>query len=123
MLKKLALPVVALVAILIMTSAPAQAAVRFGITVGPPVYTYPAVPYASPYYDPYVDPYYDPYYVAPAPVYTYPSVGFGYYGGGYRGHDDHVEHGRTFRGFEGNSRGGGFGHGFSGGHAAGGHRR
>ena len=123
MFKKLALPVVALAAMLTMTSAPAKAAVRFGVTVGPPVYTYPAAPYVSPYYDPYVDPYYDPYYVAPAPVYTYPSFGFGYYGG-HRDHDDHFEHGRTFRGFEGHERGGGgFSRGFSGGHAGGGHRR
>ena len=33
MIKKLALPVVALVTMLILTSAPAKAAVRFGITV------------------------------------------------------------------------------------------
>jgi hypothetical protein len=111
MLKKLALPVVALAVMLILSSAPAKAAVQFGITVGPsPVYTYPAYPY---YYDPYVDPYaysyVAPYYYAPAPVYTYPSLGFGFGFGGHhdRDHDrGRFEHrGNDFRGHDNHSRG------------------
>ena len=112
MLKKLALPVVALAVMLILSSAPAKAAVQFGITVGPsPVYTYPAYPYypntyAAPYAYPYVAP---DYYYAPAPVYTYPSVGFGFGFGGH--HDDHdrgrfVQRGNDFRGHDNHSRGG-----------------
>ena len=86
MLKKIALPVVALVVMLILASAPAKAAVRFGVTVGPPVYTYPAYPYdpyayANPYADPYAYPGYYDYYYAPAPVYAYPSFSYGYRGG------------------------------------------
>src|SRR5215475_1091929 len=79
MLRKIALPVVALVVMLILASVPAKAAVRFGITVGPPVYTYPAYPvYPDPYYSaPYPAPYVAPgYYYAPAPVYAAPSFGF-----------------------------------------------
>jgi hypothetical protein len=83
MLKKIALPVVALAVLLMVASAPAQAAVRFGITVGPPVYTYPA-----PYYQ---DPYaygYNNYYSYPAPAYVYP-YSYGYSFGGRWDHDRH----------------------------------
>ena len=128
MLKKIALPVVALVVMLILASAPAKAAVRFGVTVGPPVYTYPANPYyPDPYVDPYVDPYYAPnYYYAPAP-YVYPSYGFGW--GGHGDHDRFERGGHEFRGSVGHERGGfgggafrgGGGGGFHGG--GGGHRR
>ena len=73
MLKKIALPVVALVGLLFLASAPAKAAVQFGITVGPPVYTYPAYPYYSdPYAYSYAYPYSYNYYVAPAPRFVYP---------------------------------------------------
>jgi hypothetical protein len=119
MLKKIALPVVALVVMLILASAPAKAAVQFGVTVGPPVYTYPAYPnYSGPYYDPYADPYAAPnYYYAPAPAYVYPNFGFGW-----GGHGDHerFEH-REFRGHEGHERGG-YGNEFRG-NVRGGHRR
>jgi hypothetical protein len=106
MLKKLALPVVALAMILILTSAPAKAAVRFGVTIGPPVYTYPAYPYYS---APYVDPYYAPnYYYAPAPAYVYPSPSFGF--GWSSGHRDHdrgrfENRGNQFRGHDNHGRG------------------
>ena len=110
MLKKIALPVVALVAMLILASAPAQAAVRFGITIGPPVYTYPAYPdpyaYSYDYADPYVYPGYN--YYAPAPTYVYPY--FTYRGGWHnRGHEFREHHERVFRGHEehGNSYRGG----------------
>ena len=114
MLKKIALPVVALVAILILTSTPAKAGVGIGVTIGPPVYTYPAYPYdpyayTAPYYDPYAYPGY--YNYAPAYVAPYHS----YRGGFDRGHEFHERGGEAFRG----------GHverGFSGG-AHGGHRR
>src|SRR5689334_7016181 len=125
MLKKLALPVVALAAMLTMASAPAKAAVHFGISVGAPVYTYPAPVYPAPYAAPYVDPYVDPYavapdyYYAPAPVYTYPSVGLGFrFGGGHERYD----YGRSYRGFDNHSRG--FSNSFRGSsHGNGGHRR
>jgi hypothetical protein len=72
-------------------SAPAKAAVRFGVTIGAPVYTYPAYPtYPAPYVAP--DSYYAPYY-APAPAYTYPpSIGFGF-GWDHRDHE-RMEHRR-----------------------------
>jgi hypothetical protein len=97
MLKKIALPVVALVALLILASAPAKAAVRFGITVGPPVYTYPAYPY---YQDPYVTPYVDPYaysynyYYTPAPTYVYPYRSWNRGFNNFRDHERHerLEH-------------------------------
>jgi hypothetical protein len=115
MLKKIALPVVALVAMLILASAPAKAAVRFGITVGPPVYTYPAYPYdpyvyANPYADPYAYPgYYDNYYYAPAPVYAYPYFSYGYRGGDHGRHEMNEHRGNAFRGHEhGGFGGGGF---------------
>ena len=69
MLKKIALPVVALVVMLILTSAPAKAAVRFGITIGPPVYTYPAYPYLFGSLRGSLC--VDNYYYAPAPGYVY----------------------------------------------------
>lgn len=117
MLKKIGLPILALAAVMAFAAPQkADARVRFGISVGAPVYVAPA-PAPAPYYDPYYagDPNYyappavDPYaygYVAPAPVYTTPyysapvfSFGFG----GHRGweHERHernerFEHGRGF---------------------------
>jgi hypothetical protein len=79
MLKKIGLPFLAMAALLMVVPAQkANAAVRFGVVVGGPVYAYPAYP--GPYAYPYSDPYYNPYpsYVAPAPGYVY-----GY--GGWRG--------------------------------------
>src|SRR5579863_7074648 len=82
MLKKVGLPLLAMAALL--TVVPAQkadAAVRFGVRVGGPVYAYPAYP--GPYAYPYSDPNYNAYppaYVAPAPAYVY-----GY--GGWHGSD------------------------------------
>jgi hypothetical protein len=117
-----------LVVMLLLTSAPAKAAVRFGVTVGPPVYTYPAYPYdpyayADPYADPYAYPgYYDNYYYAPAPAYVYPYYN---YRGGW-GHEFHERGGQAFRG-EGHEQRGGFGgnsfRGSSVGGSRGGHRR
>jgi hypothetical protein len=108
MLKKIALPVVALVAMLILASAPAQAGVRFGITIGPPAYTYPAYPnvYANQYVDPYL--YTAPLYAAPAPAYVYPSYNYRGWSRD-RGHEFHENRAPAFRGHEqhGNtSRGG-----------------
>jgi hypothetical protein len=68
MLKKLKLgiPIAALVAMLTLISPPtANAAVRFGVSVGGPVYTYPAYPY-------YAYPAYPYYYSYPRSVYVYP---------------------------------------------------
>jgi hypothetical protein len=92
MIKKIGLPLIALTAVLAF-AAPKQAdaRVRFGVSIGAPVYVGPApyVPYGYPAYNPYYSAPY-PAYVAPAPVYVGPSVGvgFGYRGGygyGYRG--------------------------------------
>jgi hypothetical protein len=68
MLKKLGIPILALVAMLTLISPPAaNARVRFGVTVGSPyVYTYPAYPYPYVYRYPY-------YYSYPRRVYVYPS--------------------------------------------------
>ena len=88
MLKKVGFPLLALAALLMIVPAQkANAAVRFGVVVGGPVYAYPAYP--GPYAYPYSEPYYNgyPQYVAPAPGYVY-----GY--GGWRGHEwrEHREH-------------------------------
>src|SRR5579864_8351583 len=56
MLKKIGLPFLALAALLMVVPAQkANAAVRFGVVVGGPVYAYPAYPgpYAYPYSSPY----------------------------------------------------------------------
>jgi hypothetical protein len=60
-LKTIGIPLLALAAMLTIVSArPADAAVRFGVQVGPPVYPGPyAYPYS--YYDPYYGPYAYPY--------------------------------------------------------------
>jgi hypothetical protein len=84
MIKKIGLPLIALTAALAFaTPKQADAAVRFGVSIGAPVYRAPYVPYGYPAYNPYyVAPY--PAYVAPAPVYVGPSVGVGLgWGGGY----------------------------------------
>ena len=121
MLKKTGLPMVAFIAGLAFASVPAKAAVRFGVTIAPPVYSYPA-PYVDPYVDPYAYPGYYDYYAAPAPVYPY-SYGWGGYGGHYdRDRGEHFRGGD--RGFEG--RGSSGGHAFQGGgrgFGGGGHRR
>ena len=59
MLKKLRIPVLAVVSVLLFTAAPqANARVHFGVgvVVGPPVYAYPPAPYVYSYpysYQPY----------------------------------------------------------------------
>jgi hypothetical protein len=88
MVKKVGLPLLALAALLMVVPAQkANAAVRFGVAVGGPVYAYPAYP--GPYAYPYSEPYYNAYpsYVARAPGYVY-----GY--GGRRGNEwrEHREH-------------------------------
>jgi hypothetical protein len=118
MLRKIGIPVVALLAMFaLMAPAPASAAVRFGVGVyaAPPVYSYPA-----PVYPAYPYPY-PGYYSAPYP-YAYPSVGLGFgfgYGGGY-GYNRGYYGGHSYYG--GHGYAGSVGHGFSGGgHAAVGH--
>jgi len=44
MLKKIGLPVIALLGMLAMAPHPAKAAVRFGVVIGRPAYTYPVYP-------------------------------------------------------------------------------
>jgi|SRR5580658_9062180 hypothetical protein len=87
MIKKIGLPLIALTAVLAFaTPKQADARVRFGVSVGGPVYVGPA-PYA-----PYAYPAYNPYYAAPypayvGPAYVGPSVGVGFgFGGGYGGY-------------------------------------
>jgi hypothetical protein len=89
MIKKIGLPLIALTAMLAFaTPKQADARVRFGVSIGAPVYAGPApyVPYGYPAYNPYyAAPY--PAYVAPGPVYVGPSVGVGFgWGGGYGGY-------------------------------------
>ncbi|MFN7997773.1 MAG: hypothetical protein U0Q18_29410 [Bryobacteraceae bacterium] len=62
MLKQLGIPMMALAGILAFAQHQAKAAVRFGVTVGAPAYSYPAYPnYAPPaYYN--------------APAYAYPDT-------------------------------------------------
>src|SRR5579872_1765290 len=112
MLKKLGIPLLVLLGMLMLFPQPrASAAVRFGVWVGPPARAYPVYPaYPDPYAYPYSDsnayPAYPNYYAAP-PVYAYP------YGGGYawRGHREHEW--REHRGHAREGRGywrGGYGH-------------
>ncbi|HTT66007.1 MAG TPA: hypothetical protein VMG35_29355 [Bryobacteraceae bacterium] len=58
MFKKIGLPVIALLGMLAMAPHQAKAAVRIGVVVGRPVYTYPVYPVCSP----------RPVAVVPAPV-------------------------------------------------------
>jgi hypothetical protein len=114
MLKKIGLPMIALAGLMAFASPrPADARVRFGVSIGGPVYTAPVAPY--PYAPAYVDPYYAPApaYVAP-PYYYEPGITFGIgggWGGGYYGH------GYYGRGYENHAfRGGGRSFGHGGGH-------
>jgi hypothetical protein len=88
MLKKIGIPLVALVAMVTLAPAPkASAAVRFGISVGRPAYSYPVDPYA--YSSPYTNDYYSyPSYQAPIYGYSYDNR---------RGHEEreYVEHRRS----------------------------
>jgi hypothetical protein len=80
MLKKIGIPAIALLGMLALAPHQAKAAVRFGVVVGAPVYTYPVYPA------------YPPAVVVPGPVYG-PYVGVGVWGRGFhRGWD------RGFRG-------------------------
>ena len=113
MLKKIGLSAIALAAVLFL-AAPhqASAAVRFGVSIGAPAYTYPVNPgpYAYGYStDPYAYPNYD--YPYPAVPYAYPTPGSvaPYYSYGWGGHERHEwqehEHREyrapAFRGHEG----------------------
>lgn len=88
MLKKIGIPLLALAAMV--TVVPAQkasAAVRFGITIGGPAYSYPVAPYA--YCSPYTNDYYS------YPSYQAPIYGYSYRNR--RGHEEHeyLEHRRS----------------------------
>jgi len=76
MLKRLGFSAVAVLALLVLLAAPqaANARVRFGVTVGGPIYAYPAVPYDYAYTYPYPYPYAYPTYYR----YNYVRPGFGY---------------------------------------------
>ena len=74
MLKKIGIPLMALAAMVTLVPTPkANAAVRFGISVGRPAYSYPVDPYA--YSSPYANDYYGyqgyPSYQAPIYGYSY----------------------------------------------------
>ena len=80
MLKKIGIPLLALAAAVILVPAPkANAAVRFGISVGRPAYSYPVDPYA--YSSPYPNDYYG------YPAYQAPIYGYSY--NNRRGYEDH----------------------------------
>ena len=111
MLKRIGIPVLVLLALLVVFGTPqANAGVRFGVFVGGPAYgpVYPGYPYV--YSDPYPYPYRTYYYSRPYPYYYYsaPVYGYGYssryYGHGHREHEwrEHErrewrEHDRRFR--------------------------
>jgi hypothetical protein len=113
MLKKIGLPIIALLALLVfITPAPAHAGVRFGVAVGP-AYPYG---YAYPYTYPYA--YANPYYYNGYPAYPYvaPGVGLGfsYWGGGGHGYYRAPAY-RGGGGWHGQAyRGGGHGGGYRG---------
>jgi hypothetical protein len=93
LLKKIGIPVLALCAMTLIQPKQANAAVRFGVFIGGPLYAYPAYPPPPPpppvYYNPY--PAY-PVYPYAAPVYAYryrPYWRGGYEYRGYRGHRRH----------------------------------
>jgi hypothetical protein len=116
--KTIGLPALALTAALAFAAPQADAAVRFGIGIGGPVYAapVPVAPYAPYAYGTYGYPspyaYPSPYYTAPypyvAPSYVAPYGGFGF-GFGSGGHD-------RYRGFSGS-----YGHGYGGGFRGGSH--
>ncbi len=83
----------------------ADARVRFGITFGAPVYSYPAAPYAYSYSDPYYQDYnYASPYSYPAPTYVAP-YSYGYsYGWGNRDRDRHEWREREHERFENRGR-------------------
>ncbi len=78
MLKKIGLPVIALLGVLAFAPHQAKAAVRFGVTVGAPA--------CNPVYPAYRT--YAPRVVVPAPVYG-PAYGTAYVGGVWRRDSDH----------------------------------
>ncbi len=104
MLKRLGIPMLAVVGVMLFIAAPqAGARVHFGVgvVIGPPVYTYPPPPYVYPFpnpYPPYAYGYGYPY------VYGAPYVYGGYWRGGryYRRGHEFREHG--WRGRDGDRR-------------------
>jgi len=95
MLKKIGIGTMALAGMLAFAAPrPADAKVRFGVSIGAPAYAYPAAPYAyPPYYYGYPPAYVAPYY---APSYSF-GLGFGGSGHGHHeihGHEAHGVHGR-----------------------------
>jgi len=101
MLKKIGIPTLALGAMMVLIPPTrANAAVRFGVFIGGPVYGYPAYPAPPPppvYYNPY--PAY-PVYPYAAPVYVYPRYYRPYWRGGfeYRGYRGYRREWRDGRG-------------------------
>lgn len=91
MLKKIGIPVVALLAMAAFAApSPARAGVHFGVGIyaAPPVYTVPAPVYPDYYYDaPYT-------YTTPYPAYGY----YGYGGRDYYRHYDRDDHRNYYRG-------------------------
>ena len=91
-MKKIGIPIFAVLALIVLlVPAHAKAGVRFGVTVGPPVYAYPPA-YAYPYPYPYAYgyPYPSSYYYYSAP-YRYPRYYSGFY---WRGGRERFEHER-----------------------------
>lgn len=72
MLKRVALPIVALVVLLMLSSVPANGGVQFHVFVGPRIHTYPVYTYPYGYAYPYPRYYpYANYYLAPRYTHSY----------------------------------------------------
>ena len=85
MLRKIGIPLLALVAFLLVISPPqASAKWHFGVYVGPPVYTYPPAPYVYGYPYSYPYPPYSRYYVQPGYAYPYGYSTYYSWGGRHR---------------------------------------
>lgn len=112
MLKKIGIPAIALLALLLMINpVPAHAGVRVGVAIGGgyPVIAGPAYPYAYGYAAPYYGYGYPAYgYAAPAYAYPYGGISLGFYGGHYgRGYyGGRYGYGYGYRGYHGAYRGG-----------------
>ncbi|HEV3201038.1 MAG TPA: hypothetical protein VGZ73_24215 [Bryobacteraceae bacterium] len=90
MLKKIGLSAIALAAMMILVAPPqANAAVRFGVSIGAPVYTYPVNPYSYAYPN---DPYAYPNYAYPAAPYAYGGYAAPYYSYRWGGHERDERH-------------------------------
>src|SRR5260370_34720553 len=96
MLKKIGIPIFAILTLMVlMAPMQANAGVRLGVTVGPPVYYYPPAytySYPYPYYDPYVYGYAYPRYYRYPYYSSYPYYSGSFYWRGGHGRREYWEH-------------------------------